>query len=276
MTLRVDLHTHTTASDGSLRPSDLVKQAAAAGIDVLAVTDHDTLGGLEEAEQEAARSGVRVIAGLELSVLHDGRTLHFLCYGFDTESRALEQLTAMADSRTARARCIIDALAALGKPVEWTRVRENAAGLIGRPHIAAALVEAGHARDIGDAFDRYLGEGRPAYRDSGRLDAPAAIRLIREAGGEAALAHPLSPRSNLDLDRLLPALLAAGLTGIEVFHPEHDPTATGRLERLAAEEKLWWCGGSDFHGTAKPHIALGSLVLDASVLSQGPFAPRRD
>lgn len=272
--LRVDLHSHTTASDGSLRPRDLIESAAAAGIDVLALTDHDTLAGLEEAMQSAARCGVRLIPGLELSVLHDGRTLHFLCYGFDALSPALERLTSMGDSRTARARCIVDELAALGAPIAWTRVRELASGAIGRPHIAAALVEAGHARDIGDAFDRYLGEGKAAYRDAGRLDPVEAIRLIREAGGEAALAHPLSPRSKLDLDRLLPELIEAGLTGIEVFHSDHDRAATARLERVAVEEDLWWCGGSDFHGTPKPHIALGSMVVDESVLEQGPFVVR--
>ena len=272
--MRVDLHSHTTASDGSLRPSDLVERAAAAGINVLGLTDHDTLAGLDEATQSAARCGVRLIPGLELSVLHHGRTLHFLCYGFDALSPALDRLTSMVDSRTARARCIVEDLAALGAPVSWTRVRELAGGAIGRPHIAAALVEAGHARDIADAFDRYLGEGQAAYRDAGRLDPAEAIRFVREAGGEAALAHPLSPRSKLDLDRILPELLEAGLTGIEVYHPDHDRSATTRLERVAEDQNLWWCGGSDFHGTPKPHIALGSTLVDESVLQQGPFVSR--
>ncbi len=145
-------------------------------------------------------------------------------------------------------------------------------GAVGRPHIARALVEAGHARDVSDAFDRLIGEGRPAYLPSGRMSIEDAIRLVREAGGEVALAHSQLPARPLDLAHVLPPLREAGLTGLEVYHSEHDAAATEMLRRVASREGLWWCGGSDFHGPTKPHARLGGVTAPPSVLEQGPFS----
>jgi predicted metal-dependent phosphoesterase TrpH len=134
-----------------------------------------------------------------------------------------------------------------------------------------ALVEAQHARDVPDAFARFIGEGCPAYLPSGRMTAEDAIGLVRDAGGEVALAHALIPKRHVDLDAVIPELREAGLSGLEVYHTEHDPAATDRLRRLAKAEGLWWTSGSDFHGPTKPHACIGAVDLPPEVLEQGPF-----
>ncbi len=270
--LRVDLHTHTTASDGSLEPRDLVRAALDAGLDVVAVTDHDTLAGVSPATEAAVGSGLRVLPGVELSALYEGHSLHLLGYGFDVSSSQLgTRLRGLSMGREERARAILELLAGIGAPISWERVAALGQGAIGRPHIARALVEAGHARDVADAFDRFIGEGAPAYLPSGRMNVAEAIGLVREAGGEVALAHALLPDRPLDLDVVLPTLRAAGLTGLEVYHSEHDAAATRRLRRLADEQGLWWSGGSDFHGPTKPDVHLGAVPVPPTVLEQGPF-----
>lgn len=272
MATRIDLHTHTTASDGILAPRDLVRAALEAGLDVIAVTDHDTLDGIVPALEAAEGTGLRVLPGVEVSALYEGHSLHLLAYGISPATPGLAtRLRAISMGREERARAILDLLAAAGAPLSWQHVTEIGRGTIARPHIARALVEAGHARDVADAFDRLIGEGCPAYLPSGRLSPHEAIALVLEAGGQAALAHSLLPARPLDLDTALPVLRAAGLTGIEVYHSEHDAAATARLRRLAAAEGLWWCGGSDFHGPSKPHAALGSVPVPPEVLEQGPF-----
>ena len=269
---RIDLHMHTTASDGTLSPADLVRAANARGLTVMAITDHDTLAGIVPAIEAAAGSGVRVLPGVELSALHRGHSLHLLGYGFDPTDLGLKvRLKALSMGREERARTIVELLAGLNAPIQWERVTELGRGAIGRPHIARALVEAGHARDVPDAFARFIGEGCPAYLPSGRLTAEDAIGLVRDAGGEVALAHALLPKCPVDLQILLPELRAAGLTGLEVYHTEHDRAATERLRCLAEAEGLWWTGGSDFHGPTKPHARLGAVPVPEEVLEQGPF-----
>ena len=270
---RIDLHTHTTASDGSLTPSELVRAALDADLDIIAVTDHDTLEGIEPVMAAAAGTPLRVLPGVELSALFEGHSLHLLGYGFDLSNAVFRtKLRACSLGREERAQAILEILAGLGAPLSWERVTEIGQGAVGRPHIARALVEAGHARDISDAFDRLIGEGRPAYLPSGRMSIDDAIRLVRDAGGAVALAHSQLPERPLDLAHVLPPLRAAGLTGLEVYHSEHDVAATERLRRLAAHEGLWWCGGSDFHGPTKPRACLGGVVVPPRVLEQGPFA----
>ena len=269
---RSDLHTHTTASDGTLTPAELVRAALDAGVEALAVTDHDTVAGVAPAIEAAIGTGLRVLPGVELGALSSAGSLHLLGYGFDPAAGGLDvRLRALSMGREERARAILRLLAELGTPISWDRVAALARGVVGRPHIARALVEAGYARDVSDAFTRFIGEGCPAYLPSGRLSVAEAIALVREAGGEVALAHPLLPATPLDLDRLLPELRDAGLTGIEVYHSEHDVAATERLRRLADSQGLWWTGGSDFHGPSKPNAQLGAVPVPLDVLDQGPF-----
>jgi 3',5'-nucleoside bisphosphate phosphatase len=255
-----------------LTPVELVRLALDRGLEVLAVTDHDTVAGVAPAIEAAAASGLRVLLGVELSALYSGGGLHLLGYGFDPAAGGLDvRLRTLTMGREERARAILRLLAELGVPLSWDRVAALAQGAVGRPHIARALVAAGYARDMSDAFARFIGEGRPAYLPSGRLSVAEAISLVREAGGEVALAHPLLPAKPLDLARLLPELRDAGLTGIEVYHSEHDADATARLRRLADSQGLWWTGGSDFHGPSKPDAQLGAVPVPPEVLDQGPF-----
>lgn len=276
MSMRIDLHTHTTASDGALSPAELVRAALAASLDVLAVTDHDTMAGVQPAIDAAAGTPLRVLPGVELSALHGKQSVHLLAYGFDHTSPFLvKKLRALSLGREDRARAIVEMLADMGAPIPWERVTELGKDTIARPHIARTLVEQGHAADVSDAFARFIGEGCPAYLPSGRMSLAEAVDLMRQAGGQVAVAHPLGTHPALDFDAVLPDALAAGITGIEVYHSEHTPEATARLRRLAAEHELWWSGGSDFHGPSKPAALLGGVHVPADVLAQGPFAHAR-
>lgn len=268
---RVDLHVHTTASDGALSPKELVRAACERGIAVLAVTDHDTIAGVLPA-MAAAGNALRVLPGVELSGLHEGQSIHLLGYGFDPTSRALvTRLRGLSLGREERAQAIVEMLGERGAPIAWERVVAFGKGAIARPHIARALVEAGHARDVADAFSRYIGEDCPAYLPSGCMSVAEAVELVRQAGGQTAVAHPFGAHPSLDLEALLPALLAAGITGVEAYHSEHDARASARARRIAAEHGLWWSGGSDFHGPSKPHVHLGGVDVPPEVLEQGPF-----
>ena len=269
----IDLHTHTAASDGTLSPSDLVRAALDCGLDVLAITDHDTMAGVQQAIETAEGTVLRVLPGVELSALQGDQCVHLLVYGIDHTSPFLvKKLRALSLGREDRARTIVELLEDMGAPIPWDRVEALGKDTIARPHIARVLVEEGHAVDIADAFARYIGEGCPAYLPSGRMSLKEAVDLVRHGGGEVALAHPLGTHPALDFAAVLPAALAAGITGIEIYHTEHTPAATARLSRVAAEHNLWWCGGSDFHGPSKPTAVLGGVTVPEEVLEQGPFA----
>jgi predicted metal-dependent phosphoesterase TrpH len=269
---RFDLHTHTTASDGALTSTELVRAALEQDIDLIVVTDHDTVAGIAPAVEFAANTPLRVLPGIEVSVLHEGHSIHLLGYGIDPQTASLAtHLGSLKQGREERARTIVDLLGRMGAPIPWERVADLGRGAIGRPHIARVLIEHGFARDFPDAFDRFIGPGCPAYLPSGRLSPAEAIGLVREAGGEAALAHAMLLDSDVDLDSLLDLLQAAGMTGLEVYHTEHDAAATQQLRRIAEERDLWWCGGSDFHGPSKPRAHLGGVVVPLEVLEQGPF-----
>jgi predicted metal-dependent phosphoesterase TrpH len=269
---RFDLHTHTTASDGTLTPAALVQAALEQRLELLAITDHDTVAGIAPARDAAAGTPLRILPGIEVSVLHEGHSVHLLGYGLDPESKTLHtRLGGLKLGREERARRIVALLAEHGTPIPWERVAELGRGAIGRPHIARVLIEQGYARDIPDAFDRFIGPGCPAYLPSGRLDPSEAVALIRDAGGEAALAHAMLLDDDVDLDALLDLLQAVGATGLEVYHTEHDAAARQRLRRIAEERGLWWCGGSDFHGPSKPRAHLGGVAVPLDVLQQGPF-----
>ncbi len=217
---------------------------------VLAVTDHDTMQGVAEAMEAGARSGVRVIAGVELSVRAPSGSLHLLGYfpGASPPSPLAERLAALGEERERRARLILQRLTALGAPVAFADVSARAGGPIGRPHVADALVAAGHARDRQDAFDRYLADGGPAWVPHAGLEPREAISLVRDSGGAPSLAHPASLRMQpRELAAYVRRLAGWGLRGIEVHRPEHTPERRAALSRLAASAGLVATGGSDFH-----------------------------
>ncbi|MDT0307688.1 PHP domain-containing protein [Streptomyces sp. DSM 44917] len=254
----IDLHTHSTASDGTDSPEELVRKAAAAGLDVVALTDHDTVAG-HAAAAAALPRGLTLVTGAELSCRLDGVSLHMLAYLFDPEEPALAaERDLLRDDRVPRARAIVEKLQGLGVPITFERVRELAEGAVGRPHIAAAMVEAGVVEDVSAAFTpEWIADGGRAHVDKHELDAFEAIRLIHGAGGVAVFAHPLAElRGRVVPDDAIVRLAAAGLDGVEVDHMDHDEAARTRLRALATGLDLLTTGSSDYHGTAKT-IGLG-------------------
>lgn len=250
---RIDLHTHSRASDGTTTPADLVREAAAAGLDVVALTDHDTTAGWDEAAQ-ALSPGVRLVRGAEISCVADGISLHLLAYLFDPHDAALAaRLAQVRASRDGRARAMVDALAADGHPVSWDQVEALAGGTVGRPHVGQALVDAGLVRDLDEAFTPDWIGTRGRYW-VGKQDLPVleAIALVRAAGGRTVFAHPgASARGRTVGDDVVAAMAAAGLDGLEVDHVDHTQDAREHLRRLAAELDLLVTGASDFHGERK-------------------------
>ncbi len=246
-----DLHTHSTVSDGILTPGELVKQAADAGVVYLALTDHDSTDGLAEAREAAEHySGLTLIAGIEISTDVSEGEAHILGYLFDTADMDLQAtLLSFRDDRVGRARRIVENLERLGVPVSWERVADIAgAGAIGRPHIAQALMEAGHVPSIREAFDRYINNDGPAYAGRRKMAPEQAIRLIRQYGGLPILAHP---DETPGLEDMLPSLVAAGLVGMEVYYGLYDVPRREQLLRLAREYDLLPTGGSDYHGPGR-------------------------
>lgn len=244
----VDLHTHSTYSDGLLSPAELVEEAASRAVRILALTDHDTVAGIPEARAAGDRLGVEVIPGVELSAaLGSGSEVHLLGYFVDIDDPAfLEQLAGYEKARAERMERMVERLKRIGAPVDLERVREIAGhGTVGRPHLGRVLVEAGYATDLSDAFSRYIGAGKPAYVPRPRVDPRDAIALVRAAGGVPVLAHPFSVGGvESVLDRLVPA----GLAGMEVDYGEYDDQDRETLRVMAARRKLIATGGSDYHG----------------------------
>lgn len=243
---RADLHTHTTASDGRLAPADLVRKAHAAGLAALSITDHDTVDAYAEAQPVADALGLDLVPGVELSANVDGRDVHLLGYGFDPENAALRaHLARYQAERVGRAEAIVAKLTALGHPVPMERVREIAGdGVIARPHVARALVEAGHVETTQDAFARFLGEDAPAFVPKGTAGPEELAALVHAAGGVIVLAHPAE---FVSLD-LLARLLRAGLDGVETVHPMHGDGLTKHWRAVARRHGLFETGGSDYHG----------------------------
>ena len=245
---RGDFHTHSTRSDGLRSPADLVDLAASRGVRVMALTDHDTLDGLAEAEAAAARHpGFTLVPGVELSCDVPGTEVHILGYFIDRERQELrDQLDEFRRGRIDRARRIIEALERLGAPIEWSRVQELAGeASVGRPHIAQALLEAGHIESFDEAFERFIGRNGPAYAERPKLAPAEAIAMIRDAGGLAVLAHPSFTD---DYPRVAGELAAAGLFGLEVYYKHYEPELVGELATLAGRLGLFALGGSDYHG----------------------------
>jgi 3',5'-nucleoside bisphosphate phosphatase len=248
--VRIDLHVHSSASDGTDPPAEVIRRAAAAGLDIVALTDHDTVAGVAGA-RAALPPGLTLVPGMELSSLLAERSVHMLGYLFDPDDPALSAETELIrDDRTHRARAMVARLAALGAPVTWEQVTRIADGaVVGRPHIARAMAEAGVVATPADAFTaEWIGDGGRAHVGRYAPGPERAIALIRAAGGLPVLAHPRSPGYEIG-DEVIAALAAAGLAGIEVFHPDHDYPERTRLTALARSLDLAATGGSDDHGS---------------------------
>jgi hypothetical protein len=246
-----DLHLHSTVSDGLLTPAELVHQAAAAGVRIMALTDHDATDGIDEA-QAAAKDHPQLvlIPGIELSTDIAGGEVHVLGYFVNVADPKLQSvLGSFREDRVGRAKQILKKLAELDLPLDWDRVQEIAGdGAIGRPHLAEAMVERGYVKDIREAFDRYLGRSGPAYSERQKLAPTEAIEIIRRFGGISVLAHP---RESPDLDTLLPALKDAGLVGMEVHYGLYPDDERARFAALAERHRLLPLGGSDYHGPGR-------------------------
>lgn len=263
---RVDLHTHTTASDGLFSPTDVVRLALEQDLAAIAIVDHDTTAGIAEAQEAAFGTGLEVVPGVELSAEGEWGDFHILGLYVNLQNGPLQKrLETLREGRVARAVRMLERLAALGVPLEW----EDVAGLagkaaVGRMHIARALVQRGYVANIGEAFQRYIGWGGPAYVPRARLSPAEAIHLIREAGGVAVLAHPAAS----GVVAHIPMLVSLGLQGIEVYYPEHSPEDVNALLGIARCYRLLITGGSDFHGEPGAGALLGSLDVPFHLLQE--------
>ena len=259
----VDLHIHSSASDGSYPPAEVVRLAKEGGLTAMALTDHDTVDGLPEAVAAGQEYGVEIIPGVEISAQFPGGTMHILGLFVDYHNGLLDQrLAVLKQARLDRNPQIINKLNALGIPITMARVEEiSGGGQVGRPHIARALMELGAVRDLQEAFDKYLGWHKPAYVSKFRFPPDQALAMIREAQGIPILAHPftLGLGSAYALKNLIVELKGLGLAGLEVFYPEHTREQEALYLKLARELNLVISGGSDFHGLNKPEITLGSI-----------------
>ena len=261
----VDLHAHSTASDGSRSPADVVREAKRVGLSAIALTDHDTLDGIPEAVAAGTELGVRVVPGVELSAVEGDAETHILGLHL-SDTRQLESgLVALREMRRTRAERIVLRLNELGVRIEFAAVLEQAAGgAIGRPHVARAMIAEGWAVDFRDAFERYLGNGRPAYVGKDRLAVTDAIGLIHRAGGLAVLAHPAGGGTR----ERIAAFVEQGIDGVEVRHPSHSSEDVARILALVEHFSLVPSGGSDWHGATDGPRTLGVMRVPADWLSR--------
>ncbi len=261
----VDLHMHSTASDGSVAPAEVVAAAQRAGLSAIALTDHDTVDGVPAAQAAGASLGVRVIAGVELSAVDDGDEIHVLGLHLTQPEHLASALEELRESRRDRAAKIVERLNTLGIPITLDAVYATAGeGAVGRPHIAKAMVAGGWARDFRDAFDKWLGNGRPACIEKRTVTFEEAARLIHDAGGLAVYAHPGGDASR----KTLTELASLGLDAVEVRHPSHTADEIARLGALTEELGLLPSGGSDWHGGEESYRALGSMKVSAEWLAR--------
>lgn len=252
--MRIDLHSHSSASDGTEPPAGVMRRAREAGVDVVALTDHDTVAGQDEARRRLP-AGLTLVPGMELSCRAGGRSLHLLAYLFDPADAGLAAECAnIRGDRVRRARAMVAKLGALGTGVTWDQVTVIAGdAVVGRPHIARAMAEAGVIGEPAQAFTpEWIADGGRAYEDRYALDPAAAITLVRDAGGVTVLAHPRSPGYEVT-DGAIAGLAAAGLAGLEVWHPDHSAAERDRVLALATELGLAATGGSDDHGALTGH-----------------------
>ena len=254
----IDLHAHTTASDGTSTPAELIDEALDCGLEALAVTDHDTFAGYDQALPRARRAGLELICGIELSTKLGNKSVHLLGYflsgdpGNELRRFALD----MQASRRDRNRRLSERLKQLGVEVSTAEVEARGHGYAGRPHYAQIMVEKGYVKTAQQAFDEYLDEAAKGYVDRSEAQLVDCIGMIRRANGIASLAHPNRIKDNVPA--LLPELIAAGLNALEVYYSDHSPAQTALYLSVAQEHRLLITGGSDFHGTIKPTFRLGT------------------
>lgn len=246
----IDLHTHSTFSDGALSPSELIDLAKKSNIGTLSLTDHDTLAGVYEVQKYGLLHGIEVIPGIEMSAVHENTTMHMLGYGVNSDNLPLNDIIEkVQQSRKERNLEIIKKLRNMGKDINTEELPKKNNQQIGRPHIASLLVHKGYAKNIDEAFRRYLRDGGPAYVEGHKLSAAETITTITRAGGLAVLAHPAKiDLSVKKLKQLIADLTGLGLTGIEVYYPRHSIKDIKKLKKLALDNNLLVTGGSDFHG----------------------------
>lgn len=243
----LDLHNHTTYSDGTLTPTELVQKAITAGVYALGITDHDTVAGWQEAISTAQGTELEIVPGIELSTVYNGRSLHILGYYPDPE-KLNPPLQERIAGRFRRAEAMVEKLANLGCAIQLPAM---SGGMVpGRPHIARALVEAGYVKSSQAAFEKWLGEDKPAYVQYEKFSAQDGIQLLRDCGGVPVWAHPYLFRGGV-VEKVLPDLVEAGLMGLEVDHPSHSVKQRLKLCQLAREYDLLRTGGSDYHGSSE-------------------------
>jgi len=258
--MAVDLHTHSRASDGSDPPERIIELAAERRLKAVALMDHDTLAGIGPARKRAEQIGIPLIPGVELSVEWPTGTMHMLAYFLEPGPGPLQDhLEKLRAGRQVRNTAIIEALVGLGIDISISEIEEESGGdSVGRPHIAAVLVRKGAVRSVADAFDRYLADGRPAYRPRIRLGAAEAVGLTRASGGVPVVAHPHTVAGNADgFTEAFESFRAIGVAGIECYYGEYSPGTRSRLAAIAGSMGLIATGGSDYHGTYKPGLHLG-------------------
>lgn len=257
----IDLHTHTTASDGSLAPAELIARAAARGLRAVAITDHDTVEGLPEAREAAAGGPCEFVPGIEISAEHPDSTLHILGYYMDwNDPEFLKRISVLQQARAERNPQIIRRLQDLGIDIDYEEVcRQAVTGQVGRPHFAQVLIGRGYVKTGREAFDRYLKKGAPAHVEKFRFPIPEAIGIIAAAGGIPVLAHPTTIACGAGgLRKLVADMVDCGLRGIEVHYPDHTPSQVRRFRQIARHYDLLITGGSDFHGSNIPGLELGT------------------
>jgi predicted metal-dependent phosphoesterase TrpH len=263
----IDLHSHSLASDGQYPPAEVAARARDAGCAVWALCDHDTVAGLEAAAGAARRLGVRLVPGIELSAFLERHEIHLLGHFVDPTAPSLRDFEDfLAEERRKRMRKIVEALAALGVQVTEAAIEAHSGGkTIGRPHVARAIVESGAVATVKEAFDRFLGEGQPAYVQRYRLEAADAVALVRGAGGTVTIAHP--GVSKLEVGEVA-RLAAAGVVGIEAIHPDQNPSVREKYQRAAETHGLVCTAGSDFHGPdVSPDRHLGMVSMSPEALA---------
>jgi predicted metal-dependent phosphoesterase TrpH len=264
----IDLHTHSSASDGDLNPRELIQEAAKRGLSAIALTDHDTIGGLEDARKEAAALHIRFIPGIEIEVEFEPGVFHLLGLGIETPSPSfLKAVTELARRREARNREILDRMHELSIDCSYEEIQALGGGhSVGRPHFAILLVNRNIVKNRQQAFARYLGKGRPFYVPKAGLEFEQAVRIIKESGGIAVLAHPMSLYISWGrLPNFVRDLQDKGLDGLEAWHPTAKQRSCKRLEELGRTLGLYVTAGSDFHGSARPDRKLGLTCADRTI-----------
>ncbi|WP_027340266.1 PHP domain-containing protein [Halonatronum saccharophilum] len=263
----VDLHLHTTASDGSFTPKELVKRAVELGFSAIAITDHDTVGALKEGVELAKENGIEMVPGIELNTDYENTEIHILGYYIDfSDEKLVNKLISLQEARYNRIKNIVQKLNEVGIDIDFDNVANLAQdAALGRPHIAQLMLEKGYVKEWSDAFDKYIGKGCPAYVERKKLTPKEAIQLIKGVGGVPILAHPVL----MERDDLLPKLIEWGIEGLEVYHTEHDKGDIKRYLEFVRENKLLMTAGSDCHGPKrKKEILMGKIKGPISILEE--------